>query len=261
MNKILLAVFLCASFAAVSQGVAANRPKKSLAERRAEIEARVGGYLQRSGTGVGKAVIVNAQSVVAASNVTRVASKLDDKLKMRFEVRDVQSASLDGDWLSFKKKVEAGALVVLIADEKTPSLLLAPDEQWAVININRLAAGLKTESAKSKFMPGRVRRQIIRAFADLAGNGRAGDRSPATINDLMELDSAFESLPLETFNRVANYLEGQGLTKREYASYGDACQEGWAPAPTNEIQKVIWNQINELPTKPIKVEFDPKKGE
>jgi len=40
----------------------------------------------------------------------------------------------------------------------------------------------------------------------------------------------------------------------------EACQEGWAPAPTNDIQKAIWNEVRQLPAKPIKIEFDPAKG-
>ena len=43
-------------------------------------------------------------------------------------------------------------------------------------------------------------------------------------------------------------------------TYRQACQEGWAPAPKNDEQKAIWNQVHAIPDKPIKIEFDPKRG-
>jgi len=37
-------------------------------------------------------------------------------------------------------------------------------------------------------------------------------------------------------------------------------EEGWAPAPTNEYQKIVWDKVHAIPQKPMKIEFDPKKG-
>jgi len=44
------------------------------------------------------------------------------------------------------------------------------------------------------------------------------------------------------------------------ASYAAACQEGWAPPPTNEYQRAIWNDVHKIPEKPMKIDFDPAKG-
>jgi hypothetical protein len=38
------------------------------------------------------------------------------------------------------------------------------------------------------------------------------------------------------------------------------CQEGWAPPPTNEYQRAIWNDVHKIPEKPMKIDFDPAKG-
>ena len=35
-------------------------------------------------------------------------------------------------------------------------------------------------------------------------------------------------------------------------------QQGWAPAPTNEVQQAIWDKVHQIPDKPITIEFDPK---
>ena len=47
---------------------------------------------------------------------------------------------------------------------------------------------------------------------------------------------------------------------QEVTTYKKACQEGWAPNPTNEWQQAIWDETRQLPTKPIKIEFDKAKG-
>ena len=42
-------------------------------------------------------------------------------------------------------------------------------------------------------------------------------------------------------------------------TYGRAVREGWAPAPTNEYQKAIWDKIHAMPTEPIKIKPETKK--
>ena len=55
-------------------------------------------------------------------------------------------------------------------------------------------------------------------------------------------------------------LPTYGLMPWKQTTYKKACQEGWAPAPTNEYQKAIWDKIHSVPANPMKIEFDPKKG-
>ena len=45
----------------------------------------------------------------------------------------------------------------------------------------------------------------------------------------------------------------------ESFTHKKACQEGWAPAPTNDVQKAIWEKVHAIPDKPMTIEFDPKK--
>ena len=55
-------------------------------------------------------------------------------------------------------------------------------------------------------------------------------------------------------------MKARGMTPTRIASYKKACQEGWAPAPTNDVQKAIWEKVHAVPATPMKIEFDPKKG-
>ena len=77
---------------------------------------------------------------------------------------------------------------------------------------------------------------------------------------LAELDaiSATTPWPLQ-HNAMVDRLEKRGVKMVKVGTYRQACQEGWAPAPKNDEQKAIWNQVHAIPDKPIKIEFDPKK--
>ena len=51
-----------------------------------------------------------------------------------------------------------------------------------------------------------------------------------------------------------------GVSKERRVPYRVACQQGWAPAPTNDYQKAVWEEVHAVPSDPMKIEFDPKKG-
>ena len=43
--------------------------------------------------------------------------------------------------------------------------------------------------------------------------------------------------------------------------YRKACEEGWAPQPTNDVQKAIWDKVHAMPTEPLKIKPETKKQE
>jgi hypothetical protein len=57
------------------------------------------------------------------------------------------------------------------------------------------------------------------------------------------------------------YMERFGVLPAQVSTYRKACVEGWAPPPANDVQKIIYTEVNSKPTEPIKIKFDPKKGE
>ena len=77
---------------------------------------------------------------------------------------------------------------------------------------------------------------------------------------IRETDFMEESIPVDMINYWQRRLKALGITKKISATYLDACEQGWAPAPTNEYQKAIWDKVHAAPKNPMKIEFDPKKG-
>ena len=90
-----------------------------------------------------------------------------------------------------------------------------------------------------------------------------------TISELMDIadtkpedldDHVDARLPVDVIARFAPNLKPFGVTPALMVTYRKACTEGWAPAPTNDIQKAIWEKEHAIPKNPMKIEFDPKKG-
>ena len=104
----------------------------------------------------------------------------------------------------------------------------------------------------------------MRAFALVCGSGTSqysGNILNAT--SIQDLDSANpDTMIYDMVLRCNKYLASIGITPSQKASYKTACEEGWAPAPTNDVQKAIWERTkaekDKKPSNPIKVNFDPK---
>ena len=69
-------------------------------------------------------------------------------------------------------------------------------------------------------------------------------------------------MPPDSANAALQNGTKIGFRPFRRTTYKRACKEGWAPAPTNDVQKAIWEKIkaekDQKPSNPIKVNFDPK---
>ena len=64
---------------------------------------------------------------------------------------------------------------------------------------------------------------------------------------------------MDVVQRFWDYMKPLGVLPAQRATYMKACQEGWAPPPTNDVQKAVWEKVHAIPDKPITIEYDPKK--
>ena len=74
------------------------------------------------------------------------------------------------------------------------------------------------------------------------------------VSNVEELD-LFEQteIPIDVLNRFPPFLEALGVVPYEECSYRSACKAGWAPQPTNDIQRAIWNEVHTLPSEPLTI--------
>lgn len=217
---------------------------------------RTGGQVLKKGTFTGKVAFIDTQSVVPFEEVQKTAKLFADTV----EINVVAEKSAPGKASDLMKASGANVVIVLVNDKDTPLMLLAPEDHWGIVNVAKLVDDLPSEKAKAKFRSSRARKELVRAFSILCGGGSSqfpGNMMNAAT--LKQLDLTVDTIPMDMVGYYQTYLKSFGVTPREFTTYKKACREGWAAAPTNDVQKAIWDKVHELPTKPIKIEFDPKK--
>ena len=102
-------------------------------------------------------------------------------------------------------------------------------------------------------------------FGLLLGGGDCAYRNcvMAPVSSMADIDAMKVNMFCpDPFNRVRMHLGAIGIRPPVRTSYRKACVEGWAPPPTNQYQKAIWEQIKadkeRGPTNPIEIK-PPKK--
>lgn len=149
--------------------------------------------------------------------------------------------------------VQGSASLFLTDDPSLPPMLVAPESRWAMVNM----APLKCAD-KARF-EARVRRELSRGFAFLCGGGESQFRdSLMSVVRTDQLDAQEDHrLPVDVTSRFVGMMDQLGVTPAVYGDYETACQEGWAPTPTNDIQKAIWEKVHTPPSRPLKIQYDP----
>jgi len=217
-----------------------------------------GGEVIKPGPMKGSIQIGNAQKTVNTESLEEIRGMLWKRLGFKINLDTVNPVTLD-NVNSALKKSGAAAGIYLVEDKTLPVLLVSPEEHWSIVNVSRLAEGAPTP----KYTEMRVKKELVRAFVYTCGGADAtrGHQMMNAIRKVDDLDAiAMVDLPLDILMRFNGYMRKLGVTSARRMSYEEACMEGWAPQPTNEVQKTIWKRVHEPPKNPMKIEFDPKKG-
>ena len=151
-----------------------------------------------------------------------------------------------------------GASVVIIDDAAQPFRIYSEESNWAILNV----AFLKEDHPDVDRFEARFQKMVWRVLARSLQVGSV-THMPSVLQPfrtLAELDANTMMRPSpEGFNAFIDNGKPYGITTITISSYRDACHKGWAPAPTNDVQKSIWEQIHALPTEPIKIKPEAKK--
>lgn len=238
----------------VPHSVLSRKPDLSPEEKAARKEAawrrfyaRTGGYLQVTNKNERTVALVNYESATSESNLIEVASSI--RSGMQFNVR-----------VSTAKPDDAGVVVEVRDSDYPAAILVAPESGYAMVN----ASYLKKDNPSSGVLSARIKKEVWRAFVYMLGGGN--DVQPQclmkTIASLEELDKIESVCPCPlSFPIVVEGAKRFGVEPVRRTTYRKAVTEGWAPAPTNEVQKIIWEEVHAKPTNPMKIIFDPTKGE
>ena len=219
--------------------------------RRAEIQMReFGGYIMRPNSQKGVVVCVDCQQRIPREWIEEVLTYFRDESRFMVDYKK-------GEFCFPSPNVEGNATLFLVDDANLPAILVAPENRWALLNFNVVA-----KEKRPAFFQARSKKQISRALALLCGASNSqfpGALTRGIVNE-EDLDKNIDYvLPMDIFKRMRSYMEPLGVTPAIYSPYDSACEEGWAPPPTNDVQKAIWDKVHALPTAPIKIKPEAKK--
>ena len=258
MKQLIACTLLCASFAAIADastnmltlikqdGTVMKVPADAFREKQLR---RTGGRLKVPNVQKGQVVIVDAKSGASRDALGKVAAQFAKEYCIDVAVKD-------GAFSFPKPEIVGDVSVFVVDDPNLPMSLAALEARWAVVNI----APLKHE--KKQFFDARVRKETVRALAMLCGgcNSSYPDALTSAVTKPEDLDQFPDTrLQAEYHDRFIPYLKGLGVVPYRMTTYRAACEQGWAPAPTNEIQKTVWDKAHEIPSKPIKIEYNEKR--
>lgn len=192
----------------------------------------------------GQITFVNRQTRLAESEIVSVCVAIEKATKCKAAIGAIDGAKI---------------AIEVIDDESSPVMTAFPEDYRAIVNVGKLDKNLKGK-ALEKFYASRCRKELLRAFCFACGAG--GSQYPdniMAISDITDLDLVEEFIPGDTASTCGTRLAKIGITPTRFVSYAKACRDGWAPTPTNDAQKAIWDKVHAMPTEPIKIKPETKK--
>jgi len=214
-----------------------------------------GPKVEKPGSAKGYFKFVNCSKRVTNEDLQGAIKPINKYSQIRLEAVSGEAPALTSAKDSMKK-YDANAAVFVVDSDTLPRLMLAPEDGWAVVNATALAADNPAQTALVK----RVNIELARAFTFICGSatdGRSVLMGP--VSELKDVDAipSPSFLPLN-LKQTSTQLSMFGIQPRIITTYKKACEEGWAYAPTNDVEKAIWDKAHETPSKPMKIKYDPK---
>ena len=277
MNRILItaavAALMITGFADQPKPTAdATQPKADAAQQDAARKARneqkmryTGGRVEKPGVAKGWVALVDLQNQCPENELVRAGKRMrgysdchTTYVKGSEALAKVAPLKLGEAAL---KETGANIAVILVASDELPPMMVAPEARWAIVNVNALKKNLPEGDLGKALFNGRCRKEAMRAFS-IACGGSGSQYIGTVVNAATpeELDKLDEAIPLDNVLAYNNFLGKIGVKKRYVTTYRHACMEGWAPAPTNDYQKAVWDEFHTLPTKPMVIEPESKKS-
>ncbi len=215
-------------------------PRTMTPELRAKMLAKTGGMVQSKAEGP-SILFLNTQSRVDAAALAEPVAQVNTMLRLPALHKDAPTDAPLTAALEALKDPAVAAVVVVGDTAGYPALLIAPEARWALVNV----AALGGEGVEAAALATRTRKEVWRAFGYLMGaahsNFEACLMKPVlTPADLDALKGV--CISPEPLNKILAHAQKLGIKPARMTTYRKAVEEGWAPAPTNDFQRAIWDE-------------------
>ena len=256
MKKIVLTVVLAAVSAGFSAEPLKRVPKRDTrnmteaqkaeyyAARKAYKQSLTGGMVDNYAVQKGDVFFLNAQKRVSAEPLVKRIASMTDYFRCRFSLKPWDKPITLKNAAETLKECGGNAAVFIVDDPTMPvTILSAPETNWIFLNVSALAADKPDE----KKLMERTRRELWRTVGFMLGNASVADvcvmKSVKSLKDLDELGAEAPSSGPLIF--ISRHLKEIGVEPYQTSSYARALREGWAPMPTNELQKAVYERYLE----------------
>lgn len=247
MRTNLIILFCGISCLALAQSIEPTMPRGRGGTDRTRLIEKNGGLVWRLPTGP-VLMFLNAQHEVPAQQIEAIAKEMNHFLRIPNEVRITDANGTNGAELAERVLREGtnrvAFVVVLVSETGAPSLLVAPENRWAVVNVQALA----TDKPNVEIFRKRVQREQWRAVCYVLGaaNSSMSNCAMSPVFTPSDLDSLALTASPEPFARMRGTIDRMGMQSPTATTYRHAVEQGWAPSPTNDIQRAIWQEIRKI---------------
>jgi len=221
---------------------AAGKRQVDPAVARSNMLARTGGMVVQVTPGP-VVVFRNAQRAVDGALVDQTAEAFSRATRLPVSV--VEQA-IEGEPVAAMAGVladkKSGVVIALVDRAGQPSLLVAPENRWAIVNV----AALKDKGVSPEVLRERVGKELWRAAGYVLGAAHSNFehcvlKPVLAPQDLDGLKA--KTLCPEPFGQMTQQAQKLGITPNRMTTYRKAVEEGWAATPTNGFQQAIWDEV------------------
>lgn len=216
-------------------------PIKSKRDFERKYYVNTGGRVIKPNSGRGEIVIYNAQHRFPQTFIKSIAENITITLAMRISVKNEAYRDIIPleTFSAIAQELGAGATIFLIDNPALPLSLVAYENGWSAVNVSLLA-----KSPKDKIKT-RTEKALTRAICLMCGlasySGATSLMLP--VRNVDALDTV--ELPSERGNPLIRtplhkYMLNFGVTPVTITTYRNACFEGWAPMPEDDVQRALW---------------------
>ena len=187
-------------------------------------------------------LVLNLQTRVATVALNATVEQFQKLMRLPVLLKAKASEEPVTEALKALLNKDTAAVVVIADSPGYPSLLVAPESRWVLVNV----AALDGEGCSAERLAERTLKELWRAVGYLMGaaystNEHCVLKPVFSAADLDALET--RTLCPEPFGKIMDQAKKLGMKLQRMTTYRKAVEEGWAPSPTNDFQKAIWNEL------------------
>lgn len=242
INSMLLVLAgVCGLFLLPPEAAGQPKGRNRGAETVSGLMARKGGMLRVPTSGP-VIKVLNAQQRVSSQEIDGVCRAIESAMMLEVRYADGAAAEPLAEAARRVADPQCAAALVICDQPHLPMLLVAPEANWALINV----AALASDKPDQERLASRLRKELWRGFGHLMG--AANSHYEACVMKSVRDPADLDALPVETVSpepyiKIQQHARAIGASPYAMVSYREACKQGWAPAPTNAVQQAVWDEV------------------